>query len=134
MLARRGHQVPGDQWARESRGERVDPLVERVRLQRGEAELAGELVLGVDDLASHRARLPRLLRQLLAVLGLAHIGVAGDDVVAVFLAEDAHQDARVEPAGVRKDDLLPAHVDSLPKSARSARPKAAVLLPLPSPV
>src|SRR5207302_5737242 len=88
---------------------------ERIRLQRRKAEVTGELLLGIDDLAGHRACLPGLGAELLVILRLAHVGVASDDVVSVLVAEDAHQHAGVEPAGIRQYDLVPAHAISLAK-------------------
>src|SRR5207302_1227538 len=80
MLASRRDQVLGDERAAEGGAERIDALVERVGLQRGEAEPRRELLLRIDDLRSDRARLARLGLQLLVVLRLADVRVAGDDV------------------------------------------------------
>src|SRR5206468_1896063 len=140
MLASRRDQVLGDERAAEGGAEWIDALVERVGLQRGEAEPRRELLLRIDDLRRDRARLARLGLQLLVVLRLADVRVAGDDVVSVLVGEDANEHAGVETAGVCEYDFLPGHGISLPKrlriccaSRRVATPRAGVAKMVSSP-
>src|SRR4051812_48571755 len=82
VLAGRRDQVPRDEGPGERRRERIDALIERICLQRGEAEVACELVLRVHHLAGDGAGLAGAHCQVLLVLRLADIGVTSDDVVA----------------------------------------------------
>ena len=100
------HQVPRDQRTGERGGQRIDALVERVRLQRGEAEVLRELFLRVHHLDRDRAGVLRALGEGLRVASLAHVGVAADHVVAVVHRQDADQHRGIQASGVREDDLL----------------------------
>src|SRR5207248_11243547 len=83
---------------------------------RREAELRGEFLFRINHFRRDRAGLAGLFAQLFVVLRLAHVRVAGDDVIPVLIGENADQHAGVESTAIRQNDLVSAHVSSLPKS------------------
>ena len=105
-LARDLDQVLRDQRARDRRAEQVLALVDRVRAEHREHEVAHELlaqVLDEDLLHAEQLRLPARRLELLA---LADVGGEGDDLAAVGVHQPLQDDRGVEPAGVGEHHLL----------------------------
>ena len=105
VLARRRDQMFRDQRPRQRRRQRIDALIQGIRLQRREAELRGEFLFCINNFRRDRAGLAGLFAQLFVILRLAHVRVAGDDVIPVLVGENADQHAGVEPTAIRQNDL-----------------------------
>ena len=96
-----GDQRPGDRGA-----EQIDALVERVRPEHGEDEIAHEFLAEIldEDLldAEHLGLLPRRLE----LLALAEIGSEGHDLAPIGLLKPFQDDRGVEPAGISEHHLF----------------------------
>ena len=96
-----------DQRPPERGEQRIARAVDRVRLDRREHVLAGELLAGVDDVALERAELMRLAADHLVVLaGLAEVDRQRDDLGRVLVLDPLQHHARVEPAAVEQQDAV----------------------------
>lgn len=107
VLLRGGHQVLDDGGPREGGHQRVAVHVEGVGLDRREAVLVGELVLGVGDLGLDRAAGQCPLADDVQVLAaLADVHGHGDDLGAGLLGDPADGDGGVQSARVGEYDAL----------------------------
>ena len=95
----------GDQRTRHGGAEEVLAIVDRPRAQRGEDEVADELLTQILDVAFLSARGERLLAHAAQLSGaLTDVGGDADDACVVVLAKPGNDDRGVEPPGIRKDD------------------------------
>ena len=85
---------------------RYSALVDRVRPEHREDEVAGELLPEVVDEDGRRAEELRLAARGPELLALAEIGGEGHDVAAVALLQPSEDDGGVEAAGVGEHDLV----------------------------
>ena len=103
-------EVPDDQRPGQRGDQRVAVHVERVGPQRGQAEVLGELVLGVDHDGLDRAAVQGALTDDVHVLtALADVDGHRHHFLPGLLGHPADADTGVEPAGVGQDNPI-AHV------------------------
>ncbi len=104
---RGGDEVLDDQRPGERGDQRVAVHVERVGLQRRQAELVGELVAHVGDDRLDGAAVQRALADDVHVLAaLADVAGDGDHLGAGLLGDPADGHGGVQPTGVGEDDTL----------------------------
>ena len=118
-----GDQRPGDRGA-----EQIDALIERVRPEHGEHEVAHELLAQILDEDLLDAEQLGLLAGRRKLLALAEIGGEGHHLATIGLLQPFQDDRGVEPAGISEHNLLDVgrHGNSAsgPKSPRSWEPRA----------
>jgi hypothetical protein len=96
-----------DERPPERREQRIGQPVDRVGLDRGDDEVAGELLARIDDLGGDRAELQRLAPDDLVVLpGLAEVDRERDDFGVVLVLDPLEHDARVQPTRVEEQDAV----------------------------
>ena len=96
-----GDERPGDRGA-----EQVDALVERIRAEHREDEIAHELLAHILDVDFLDAELLGLAARRLQLLALAEIGGEGDDLAAIGRLQPFQDDRGVEAAGIGEHDLF----------------------------
>jgi hypothetical protein len=96
----------GDQRPRDRGAEEVGALVDRVRAEHREDEVAHELLAEIHDVNGRGPGAERLLADRHELLALAEVGAEGDHVAAVALDQPPQDHRGVEPARVREDDAL----------------------------
>ena len=89
FLARVIHQQLGDEWPRQRRGQRIDVLVQRARLERREHELTYELLFRVGNEGLDCASAQRLLPHNLEIFLVPDVDRDGDHVQVVLLVDPA---------------------------------------------
>ncbi len=96
-----GDQRPGDRGA-----EQIDALIERVRPEHGEDEIAHELLAQILDEDLLDAEQLGLLAGGRKLLALAEIGGEGHDLAPIGLLQPFQDDRGIEPAGISEHHLL----------------------------
>ena len=98
----------GDQRAGDRGAEEVEPLVNRVRAEHRENEVADELLAHVFDIDVFflDPEKQRLVARRAQFLPLTEIGGEGHDLTAIFGLKPFQDDRGVEAAGIGKDDFL----------------------------
>ena len=96
----------GDQRPGQRRRERIDALVERVRLEMRPDEVRDEPLARVDHVGPRRAGAHRPALDALAQRAATDVDRQGHDLDVELLAQPGDGDRRIEPARVGEDDLL----------------------------
>ena len=100
-------EVPDDQRPGEGADQRVAVHVQRVGPQRGQAEVLGELVLGIHHDGLDRAAVQGALADDVHVLpALADVDGDGHDLLPGLLGQPADADTGVQAAGVGQDNPI----------------------------
>ena len=116
-----GDQGPGDRGA-----EQIDALVERVRPEHGEDEIAHELLAEILDEDLLDAEHLGLLARRLELLALAEIGGEGDDLAPIGLLKPFQDDRGVEPAGISEHHLFDGGCHGIGLLGRGRAPAATI--------
>ena len=116
-----GDQRPGDRGA-----EQIDALVERVRPEHGEDEVAHELLAKILDEDLLDAEHLGLLARRLELLALAEIGGEGDDLAPIGFLKPFQDDRGVEPAGISEHHLFDGGCHGIGLLGRGRAPAATI--------